>query len=88
VAHSAYDGGATVAHRCQANQRLESSVSCGVSPYGIGETRGPIAPTLGKRQVVEAAGVDTAARVELDVIEGDLRWGSDLVFFSYGGGEA
>jgi hypothetical protein len=36
----------------------------------------PIEPTSGKRQAVEAAGVDRAARVELGDVEGGLRWSS------------
>jgi hypothetical protein len=49
---------------------------------------GPVAPTSGKRQVVEAVGIDRAAWAELGVIGGGLRWGSDLIFFGYDGGEA
>jgi hypothetical protein len=45
-------------------------------------------PTSGKRQAVEAIGVDRVARAELGVVGGGLRWGSDLVFFGYDGGEA
>jgi hypothetical protein len=38
--------------------------------------------------VVEAVGVDRVARTKLGVIGGGLRWGFDLVFFGYSGGEA
>jgi hypothetical protein len=53
-----------------------------------GRQGGPISLTSGKRQVVETAGVDRVVRAELCVVRGGLRWGFDLVFFSYGGGEA
>jgi hypothetical protein len=43
---------------------------------------------LGKRQVVEAAGVDKVTMAELGVIGGGLRWGSDLIFFDYSGNGA
>jgi hypothetical protein len=44
----------------------------GFCSTGLGRRGGPVAPTLGKRQVVEAAGVDRAARAMLDVIGGGL----------------
>jgi hypothetical protein len=43
---------------------------------GSGRRVGPVAPTSGKRQVAEAAGVDKASRVELGDVEGGLRWSS------------
>jgi hypothetical protein len=60
----------------------------GFHPTRSGRRGGPVVPTLGKRQAVEAAGVNRVASAELDVVAGGLRWGFDLIFFSYGGGEA
>jgi hypothetical protein len=60
----------------------------GFCSTGSGRRGGPVAPTSGKQQAVEAADVDRAARAKLGVVEGGLRWGSDLIFFGYSGGEA
>jgi hypothetical protein len=60
----------------------------GFRSMGSGRRGGPVAPTSGKRQVVEAVGVDRVARAKLGVVGDGLRWGFDLVFFGYGGGEA
>jgi hypothetical protein len=60
----------------------------GFRSTGLGRRGGPIAPTSGKRQAVEAADVDRAARADIGVVGGGFRCGSNLVFFSYGSGEA
>jgi hypothetical protein len=60
----------------------------GFCSTGSGRRGGPAAPTSGKQQAVEAAGVDRAARGELGQVGGGLRWGFDLIFFGYDGGEA
>jgi hypothetical protein len=88
VAHLACSGSVGVAHQSWANRQLRISVSYGVSLYWIWETRGPVSVSSGMRQAVEVASVDRVARDELGVIRGGLRWGSDLIFFSYSGGEA
>jgi hypothetical protein len=49
----------------------------GFHSVGSGRRGGPIAPTSGKRQVAEAAGIDRVARVELGEVGGGLRWFSD-----------
>jgi hypothetical protein len=66
----------------------EARSPMGFRSMGSGRRGGLVAPTSFKPQAVEATGVDRAARVELGVIRGGLRWGSNLVFFSYDGGEA
>jgi hypothetical protein len=45
-------------------------------------------PTSGKRQAVEATGIDRAARAEFRAIGDGLRWGSNLILFGYNGSEA
>jgi hypothetical protein len=60
----------------------------GFRSSGSGRRGGPVGPTLGKRQVVEAAGVDKVTMAELGVIGGGLRWGSDLIVFNYSGSGA
>jgi hypothetical protein len=49
----------------------------GFRSTGSGRSGGPIAPSLGKRQAVEVAGVDRAARAELGDVRGSLWWSSD-----------
>jgi hypothetical protein len=44
---------------------------------GSGRRGGPVAPTSGKRQAAEAAGIDGAARAKLGDVGGDLWWSSD-----------
>jgi hypothetical protein len=67
---------------------MELSLLRGFALWDRGRRGGPVAPTSGKRQEVEAVGIDRAAWAELGVIGGGLRWGSDLIFFGYDGGEA
>jgi hypothetical protein len=43
---------------------------------GSGRRGGPVAPTSGKRQVIEAADVDRVARAELGDVGGCLRCSS------------
>jgi hypothetical protein len=45
----------------------------GFRSTGSGRRGRPVAPTLGKRQAVEAADVDRAARAELGDVGGILR---------------
>jgi hypothetical protein len=54
----------------------------------LGLLWGPVTPTSGKRQEVEAANVDRAARAVLGATGGGLRWGFSLVFYDYSSGEA
>jgi hypothetical protein len=75
---------------CQSNmvRGFGTRFPIGFCSTGLGRRRGPISLNPGKRQVVEVAGDDGAARVELGVNGGDLWWGSRLIFCSYGNSEA
>jgi hypothetical protein len=48
----------------------------GFRSTGLGRRGGPVAPTSGKRQAVEVAGVDRVAWAELGDVGGGLRWSS------------